>query len=355
MKVKVSDIEKIYEEEIVKNVKNKKRLYLFELKKLNYFVEIKRILENNLYEGTKYNVFITTRPKTRVIMNQSIMDKIINHYVVKYILKPRLEKYLTTDIAATRKGMGTSYAREKLKNDIEKFKKYDEFYILKMDFKKYFYSIDHEILKNMIKDDLTEDEFLLISKIIDSTNRKYINEWIDKISKKINEPLPIYEYGKGLCLGAHSSQFLAIFYTSRLMHYIRHNLRIKAMCIYMDDIYIIHENREYLKKVYEIIVKKLDTELKLKINEKKTFIKKSSEGIIFLGYRFFVKDKKTIIKLSGESKKRIKRRIRENRYLHKKEYINFNSYFASLQNYKYSYTFGNKKEMQNLLENLGEL
>ena len=79
-------------------------------------------------------------------MSTSVYDKIINHYVARYILIPKLEKYLNERNCATRKNMGTSYAIELLKKDIEYYKRYDKFYFLKLDISKYFYKIDHEVL-----------------------------------------------------------------------------------------------------------------------------------------------------------------------------------------------------------------
>ena len=128
MKVNLFDLLDIYESEVKKNVRNKKKILDFEKHKMEYLVDIKRVLENNLYDGGKYNIFLVFEPKIRVIMAQRIYDKIINHYITRYILMPKLEKYLGNRNCATRKGMGTSYAIKLLKKDIESFKKYNKFY-----------------------------------------------------------------------------------------------------------------------------------------------------------------------------------------------------------------------------------
>ena len=84
MKVKLTDIINIYETEVKKNVKNKHKIFDFEKHKMEYLCEIKKALENNLYDGGKYNIFLIYEPKIRVIMSQGIYDKIINHYVKVY-------------------------------------------------------------------------------------------------------------------------------------------------------------------------------------------------------------------------------------------------------------------------------
>lgn len=173
MKVSLFDLLLIYETEVKKNVRNKKKILDFEKHKMEYLVDIKIVLENNLYDGGKYNIFLVFEPKVRVIMAQGIYDKIINHYVTRFILIPKLEKYLNNRNCATRKGMGTSYAIRLLKNDIESFKKYDKFYFLKLDISEYFYSLDHEVIISIIKQDLTQDVLNLVKIILDSTNKEY--------------------------------------------------------------------------------------------------------------------------------------------------------------------------------------
>lgn len=82
----------IYETEVKKNVRNKKKILDFEKHKMEYLVDIKNVLENNLCDCGKYNIFLVFEPKVRVIMALGIYDKIINHYVTRYILIPKLEK-----------------------------------------------------------------------------------------------------------------------------------------------------------------------------------------------------------------------------------------------------------------------
>ena len=86
MRVNLFDLLLIYETEVKKNVRNKKKILDFEKHKMEYLVDIKNMLENNLYNGGKYNIFLVFEPKVRVIMAQGIYDKIINHYVTRYIL-----------------------------------------------------------------------------------------------------------------------------------------------------------------------------------------------------------------------------------------------------------------------------
>lgn len=347
MKIDFNDLYLIYEEEIKKNVKNKRKIYNFEKNKLEYLIDIKNVLENNLYNGGIYNIFLIYKPKIRVVMSQNIYDKVINHYVARYILKIKLEKYLDNRNCATREDMGLSYAIKIFKKDLEHFKKYNKFYFLKMDISKYFYSIDHEVLKTLIKDSLTKEEYNLLCIIIDSTDKEYINLKINKLDYNYN--LPRYNLGKGLPIGNMTSQFLAIFYLSKLHHYIKCNLRLKYYLIYMDDYIIIHEDKLYLKECLSKIEYILDKQYKLTLNSKKTFITDSKSGLTFLGYSFKIINKKTIIKLSYLAKKNIIKSLKRNKHLFYNNKINFEQLFSSYETYKNSYIFLNKDFIQNLL------
>lgn len=184
MIVKISDLLNIYNNEILKGVKNRKKILAFEKCKIEYLVYIKNILENGLYQGSYYNIFLVKEPKIRVVMSESIINKIINNYVAKYIIIPKLSKYLCKEITATRKGMGLTYAIKLLLSNLEKLKhKGKNIYALKIDIKKYFYSIDHNILKSLIVNELDANEYNLVYKLIDSTNYEYINKRIDILEK----------------------------------------------------------------------------------------------------------------------------------------------------------------------------
>ena len=241
--VKFKNLLNVYDLEIRINTKNKRKVFAFERNKMQNMESIYNSLIDNSYYPTKYNIFIIREPKYRIVMSLNIRDKIVNHYLARYVLIPKLDKYLDKRIVATRTGYGTDYGIKLVKNYIEENKKYGKFYVLKIDIKKYFYNIDHDVLKELLKDKLALDEYEIIGRIIDSTDYDYINKCIDlEVLKMIKkrpydkekiEDLPRYKKGKGLCLGAMTSQFLSIFYLSGLDHFIIHDLKLKYMVHYM--------------------------------------------------------------------------------------------------------------------------
>ena len=185
VKVNVDDILFIYEKQVSINTKNKRKVYNFERNKIENIYDIKYIIESAKYNIVKYNIFSINSPKYRIVMSLNMKDKIINHYVSRFILIPRLEKYLDIRNCATRVNMGYDYAINLVKKYIEYNKKYDKFYILKIDISKYFYSIDHNVLKSLIIDKLNDDEYNIVCSIIDSTNKRYINEKIEVIKDRL--------------------------------------------------------------------------------------------------------------------------------------------------------------------------
>ena len=350
--INYSNILNIYEKEIVKNVKHKNKLKVFERNKVQNIHTIINILNSNMYDGGKYEIFLISEPKLRIVMSLKIIDKIINHFTTRYILETKLTKYLDDRNIATRKGMGTDYGIRLIKKYLEMNKKYDTFYSLKIDISKYFYSIDHEVLLGMLKSDLDSDEYQLVSSIIHSTNQDYVNNQIIYL-KNINrkqyfnrleelDSIPLYSYGKGLPIGNLTSQFLSIYYLNRLDHYIVHDLKIKCYLRYMDDFILIHHDKEYLKYCLFKIRSILNKQYKLDFNMKKTQISNIKHGFTILGYRFRVINKKTIINIKKDTKNRIKRKVKEDRYLLDKNVSNFNQVFSSINNYYYSYKYSDE-------------
>lgn len=349
VKVNVNDIIDIYEKEVSVNTKNKSKVYNFEKNKIENIYDIKNIIESDNYKITKYNVFTINNPKYRMVMSLNMKDKIINHYVARFILLPKLNKYLDIRNCATRKNMGYDYAIKLLKRYIECNKKYGKFYILKIDISKYFYSIDHNILKELLKDKLNEEEYKIVSSIIDSTNESYINNIIINIKNNLlikdknrcNEinKLPLYKYNKGLPIGNMTSQILSIFYLYKLDYYIINNLKLKYLLKYMDDYIIISNNKDKLKKALNEIEYILNKKYKLNINKNETNIYDSYHGFEYLGYMFYIRNNKTIIKIKSSNKRRRDNNIKKINYLYKNNYISYQKYFNSMNNYNNSYKY----------------
>ena len=296
-------------------------------------------------------------------MSELMYDKIVNHLISKYVLIPTLSRKLIEQNVATRTGKGSKEGIRYMKKYINSIKEnYDNIYILKCDISKYFYNIDHEILINKLSyENFDKDILKILINIINSTDNNYINDLIDSsISREVSHledmniydlelrkkqlySLPRYRKGKGLPIGNETSQLLAIYYLNELDHYIKEQLHIKYYIRYMDDFILIHHDKEYLKKCLNLINKKLSS-LKLSLN-KKTQIYNLKSGVNFLGYKFILKNKKLIILLNNQTRKKIKRKLKKARKndinFYKKSLASYNGYFkiSTTNNFVYKNKF----------------
>jgi len=159
-------------------------------------------------------------------------------------------------------------------------------YILKGDITKFFYTIDHDILKRILRNYFDDEGVLwLCDLIIDSTE------------------------GKGLPLGNQSSQVFALLYLHSLDTLITDKLGIEYYGRYMDDFYLIHHSKDYLKHCRKVIEGHID-ELHLSLNGK-TQIMPIKNGIKFLGFHTYVSHGKTVTRIRNENKRNAFRKYKK--------------------------------------------
>ena len=317
---------------IKRTCKNKREVFLFSLNLNTNIHYIYHVLKTKTYKPKPYRTFLIFEPKPRLVMSQTITDKIINHFVANYYLIPYMENSLIDSNVATRKNKGSSYAMKLIKKYYNKIlinEQNKEIYALKIDVSKYFYTIDHEILLKKIQNKIEDKDVLnLIQIIISEANSNYVNVSIKNYNDKFNTSIPYYQKKKGLSIGAMTSQFLAIFYLNDLDHYIKENLKCKYYIRYMDDFLILDTNKERLKKIRTKIFKELE-KTKLNVN-KKSNIYKSSSGYVFLGYKYKVVNNKLKILFNKKTYYKIKRKLK---YLYAKNKIQYNKSLASYYGY----------------------
>lgn len=324
--VNIKIIQQMYDRRVRLNTKNKKKLERFENSYVSNLIYVKNVLNDRKHIPGRYNIFIIKEPKVRLIMSQNIIDKLINHVVSEYLLVNIYDKTLIDTNIATRKNKGTHYGLRLVKKYINELKN-DKFYILKFDVSKYFFNLDHDIIKKLIRKKIKDKEALkILDDIIDSTDKEYVNKNINEAKKKeidkiiklnlsdkdklisdINN-LPLYKKEKGLPIGNMSSQVLAIMYLNELDHFIKEELKIKYYIRYMDDGILIHRDKEYLKyclKEINKIIKKYHLEL-----NNKTKIYSDTEGFEFLGFKFIIKNKKLVMKVRNQTKRKFKRKMK---------------------------------------------
>ncbi len=329
---------------------NKNKIMRFIRYKNCYFVDILLRLKNNSYEFSKYNIFLIHEKKYRIIMSESISDKIVNQMVSYFVLLPSLNCLIDENIA-TRSGKGSSYGYKLFEKYIDSIGINNDIYVLRVDIKKYFYNINHDILISMLERRIKDKKSIeIIKQIISLTDQEYVNQSIiNLINNEINRvnklnitnsekqrlinelrSIPLYRKGYGLSIGCLSNQLLAVFYLNDLDYYIKEILKCKYYIRYMDDLYILSNDREYLKNCFDVIKTKL-LNIELNINDK-SGIYRLKEGVSFLGYTYCIKNNKLLIRYDNTTIKTINRKINK---LYKD---NFNDYYKSVCSYKGYFT-----------------
>lgn len=340
--ISIPNIERVYHT-IRANTKHKEKILRFEMYYMMYINHIHNILLAKEYHHSRYNIFIIAEPKYRVIMSENLIDKVINHIIADNVLKPKIEPKLIPMNVATRENKGTKmgdYYIRKYINHLKQEK--NPIYALKCDIKKYFYSINHDILKTKIRRVIKEEEFLkIIDEIIDSTdsqvndniikamNQKKTREKLTQHQREQLDAIPLYKKGRGLAIGNMTSQLFAIYYLNDLDHYIKEQLKAKYYIRYMDDFIILSHDKEYLQDCFAKIKIQIAKE-DLELNTKSCIIN-LKEGLTFLGYRYIYKQDKLIVRLRNQTKKRIIKKLKK---LEKKEdKSDFNKVKASYWGY----------------------
>lgn len=249
---------------------------------------LKEQLENKTYGMNPYHEFKIYEPKERVIKSCSFKDKIVQHCLCDNILHPALNKEFIITNYAGQEGKGTLFGMDCLRDQMLAFyqKHGHSGWTLKCDITKFFYRIDHETLKDII-DYHFDDPYTawLNHLLIDSTE------------------------GPGIPLGNQAAQVYAMLMLNGLDHMITGELGIELYGRYMDDFYLIHWDKEYLKWCLSVIREMVES-LGLTLNGKTQLVPFRC-GIGFLGFHHYITlEGKYIRRLKGENKRKIKRRLR---------------------------------------------
>jgi hypothetical protein len=254
-------------------------------------------LINKTYHTGKYKHFTIYEPKERKIAALPFEDRIVQHAICN-IIEPLFEKSFIYDNYACRKGFGViagSLRTTKFRRAAVDSFKNQKIYCLKGDIRKYFYTINHSILKKFIRKRI---------RCIDSIN--LLEEIIDSSETLV-----------GIPIGNLTSQIFANIYLNEFDHYIKDVLRIKYYIRYMDDFIILHSNKRYLKTILSNIEKYFKNELELELNSKTQIFLVNQRPIDFLGYIVFYDHRL----LRKSNIKRTKRKFKKFQKLYSNYYI----------------------------------
>lgn len=281
-------------------------------------------LRNHTYKVGKYREFYVYEPKKRLIMALPFKDRVVQ-WAIYQLLNPVFDKSYMEDSFGCRVGKGTHRAVKRLHYWIKKVDNSDKkYYYLKLDISKYFYRVDHDILKVLLRKRIKDKQLLnLLYEIID------YNDVAFGLALKGNlENEDDRIYGKGMPIGNLTSQMFANLYLNELDQYCKRELGIKYMVRYMDDVVILHHDKKVLHEYKTLIEAFLNNKLNLHLNNK-TAIRPISLGAEFVGYRVWP----THIKIRKSTSLKIKRRLKYVKKLYEADKIPFEKVNATVQSY----------------------
>jgi len=215
-------------------------------------------LISGIYKTSEYSVFKIYEPKEREIFRLPFRDRVVHHAIMN-ILEPIWVSVFISNSYACIKGKGIHAVLNDLKrdlNDIENTK-----FCLKLDIKKFYPTIDHEILKGIIRKKIKDTRLL---KLLDD----------------------IVESSPGVPIGNYLSQFFANLYLSYFDHWIKEDKKVKYYYRYADDIVILEQDKPYLHGLLNEINDYMIIKLNLKVKSNYQVFPVEARGIDFVGYVF---------------------------------------------------------------------
>lgn len=248
----------------------------------NEIIRIQQELTSHRYTPQPYRQFEIREPKVRQIFCSDFSDRVVHHAICN-MLEPIFESRLIYNTYACRVGKGSHRALAKCQAFARKSK-----YFLKCDFRKYFESIDHAVLKTMLARAIKDQKFLEMIAVI------------------IDHQIPTTAPGKGLPIGNLTSQYFANFYLSAFDRKMEEAPGVTGYVRYMDDFICFSNSKDVLNQLLIDIRQYAVEHLRLELKEQVTTIAPVTEGVAFLGFRVY----RDLIRIQRQNLNRLRKKMR---------------------------------------------
>ena len=216
-------------------------------------------LLNEIYQTSVYDTFTIYEPKERLIFRLPFRDRVIHHAIMN-ILEDIWVSAFTANTYSCIKTRGIHGVLRHLKRNLKDVS--ETTYCLKLDIIKFYPSVDHSIMKNIIRKKIKDVKLLdLLDGIIDSA--------------------------PGLPIGNYLSQFLANLYLSYFDHWVKEDKHVKYYYRYADDIVVLGPEKSYLHDLFVEIQNYLHVNLNLRVKDNYQIFPVAKRGIDFVGYVFY--------------------------------------------------------------------
>lgn len=233
------------------------------LHKANVDRNIERLhkaLVNKTYRTSPYKTFKIYEPKERIIFSLPYYPDRIVHHAIMQVIEPILVSTFTADTYSCIKGRGVHAAVDKLKHALKDVP--GTRYCLKLDIRQFYPSVDHTILKTLLRRKFKDNDLLeLLDGIIDSS--------------------------PGLPIGNYLSAYFANYYLTGFDHWLKEQKRVKYYFRYADDLVILSDDKTQQHQLLADIRQYLQSKLNLSLKDNYQVFPVANRGIDVLGYTFF--------------------------------------------------------------------
>ena len=243
----------------------------FEKYLVENIIEIQEELISETYKTSEYENFMIHDPKERLIFRLPFKDRVVQHAIMN-ILEPIWNSIFASCTYSCIKGRGIHGVLRHLKRDLKDVD--NTKYCLKLDIKKFYPSVNHEVLKEIIRRKIKDNKLLrLLDGIIDSA--------------------------PGVPIGNYLSQFFANLYLAYFDHWIKEDMKVNYYYRYADDLVFLSSDKPYLHNLLSDVRNYLRNNLKLELKHNHQVFPVDDRGIDFVGYVFYhthIKMRKSIKK-----------------------------------------------------------
>lgn len=256
----------------LENKRYRRKYYDFYINHTCELKALKKALDSKTYQPqpcTQFTIFCKSGQKQRLITEPAAIDNVLHHTIYRALYNV-FDKGFIFDSYGCRIGKGTLRASNRCQQFLKQSPK--DSYYLQLDIRKFYYSIDHAILRDSIAHTIKDPDI------------------VNLMMKLVNPDSNV-----GLNVGAMLSQLYGLIYLNRLDHYIKRVLKVKQYVRYVDDMALIGLTKEQCLELKTKIEAFLKTELKLELS--KAIIQPVNHGINFVGFHTWP-DKRRIRKLS---------------------------------------------------------
>jgi len=312
----------------------KKDVLRFEWGLEQHIFALHRDLRDKVYRHGAYKGFYITDPKRRHIHKATVRDRILHHAIYSK-LYPLFDPMFIATSFSCRVNKGTHKGVLWLEKATRKVSKnYTKpCFILNCDIRRFFDSVDHSILMDILNKAIDDDDVLVL---------------LEEIIGSFSAGTPNLFERKGVPIGNLTSQLFANVYMNEFDQFMKQELKVKYYARYTDDFVIVTDSVEYLQDILKLISAFLDERLHLTLHPDKVSIRNLHNGIDYLGYIVLPHHKL----LRTKTRRRIYKGLRKRVADYNDEVVSETSVSQTLQSYLGALSHADAHNVSEDLKNL---